>query len=204
MTPWHELRDAWEAAYLAENELQREAYRQAGITPKMEALPQGPKRTAWVNRLPAWYWEKGQEIEDTRYAIEDDLMPYPAPDLAAFAFKFLVAFGDDRDANHWTETLEADARRLLAQPAPDACWEAADAEVRRLDAAVTAVSDDAEGDRLSHELTSATHALIALKPTTVRQAVRRIELGLRGGPLSDIDPDALIDDAVKLTEASPC
>ncbi len=94
---------------------------------------------------------EAERLAGVRYEIEDRLMATPSPDAAGLAFKYLVARSGDREATHWDEMLEQEAR-LFAGPTPTPpliVWQAALADYRAKQAALDESDEgDAATDRL--------------------------------------------------------
>jgi hypothetical protein len=140
MNAWAALRAEYEAALTAER-----AHDVTRITPEIEALPCGPKRTAALAALGSDFWDEGERLQDARCAIEDPLMDTPSPDAAAFAFKFLVAFGRGRDGGPWAEMLEEEAKRFAFGSDPHRAW------LDERDVALVRCNSDEPGQDLSDE-----------------------------------------------------
>lgn len=105
--PWQALLETYQARLRDER-----AFYAANIAPFVDHLGVGPERSAAIDAIQKEIWAEDERLSELRCAAEDPLMDCSSPDASAFAFKFLVAYGDGRDANGWNDMLEAEARRL--------------------------------------------------------------------------------------------
>lgn len=92
-------------------------YREAKAAEDKFDVDSGIADATDLSVIPPATWAEIQRLTDIRGSTEDPLMAHPAPDLEAFAIKFLIAHADDRDANGWNPMLEAEALRLLGSKA---------------------------------------------------------------------------------------
>jgi len=67
------------------------------------------------DHIPAEFEAEIERLQNLRFDAEDALMVIPSPDGIAFARKFLIAYGDNRDANGWNDMLEAEAKRFVGE-----------------------------------------------------------------------------------------
>lgn len=109
---WVALVAAYEAA--REDEL---AWDRDHILPHFEGIDQ-ENVLEWrkaAEPITQEMWENSERLLDVRCKAEEALMACPSPNAEAFAFKYLVAHGDGREAGEWDNMLEAEARRLCGR-----------------------------------------------------------------------------------------
>lgn len=201
MSGWATHQAAYLAAKAAEDAFDA-AHIDRPMTEYHAAATEDAKAAAWA-RVTDEMWDESDRLQADRYAAEDALMEIPAPDLAAFALKYLIAHGDGRQMDCWDGQLDSDARRLATPPTNATQWAEAEARLGAAKAAVDAHKgpDGKKWDALVAAFSKAELQLVAIPPETLPQAVRRIEVALFSGPLHEIDTDEVIADAVRLTEA---
>ncbi len=98
---WTEARAAYLAAKTAEDEYDRDFY-----------MPAFHRCDAGGDSIPGDIETEIDRLQNLRHDAEGVLMDIPAPDAAGFAFKYLIARGDGRDANGWDGLLEREAKRF--------------------------------------------------------------------------------------------
>ncbi|GGE74988.1 hypothetical protein [Sphingomonas prati] len=76
-------------------------------------LPAFARYAANEADIPGDIEERSDALMNARFAAEEALMSVPAPDAAAFAFKYLVAYADGREAHQWDAALAAEAARFV-------------------------------------------------------------------------------------------
>ena len=101
---WAATRAYYEAARAVEQDYDRRVWG-----------PAWQQDNAGLSKVPASIEAEMERLQDIRCEAENVLLDTPAPDLAAFAFKYLICFDDDRDLNGHHEALCAEAKRLIAE-----------------------------------------------------------------------------------------
>lgn len=106
---WAALAAAYRAAQAAED-----AYDQSAIEPLFAGIDTNDQE-AWrraAKPITADMWDHLERLGDERLAAEKALMECPSPDASAFAFKYLIAYGNGRDLDCWDDLLEAEAKQF--------------------------------------------------------------------------------------------
>lgn len=101
---WTSARANYEAALAAERDFDARVYKPAAAVEDAGGPPVPPEIEGQDERL-----------NTALHSAERILLETPAPDLAAFAFKYLICYADDRGYDGYTAELCADAKRLLAE-----------------------------------------------------------------------------------------
>lgn len=191
---WSKLLEAYQKAKATEDNYSRvhiDPYYPEDLTPEQ-------RRNAG-NEISRDVWDEIKRLADIRSDAEEPLMAHPSPDATAFARKFLIAYGDERDANHWNDMLVEEASWFVGQPVTvtdDSRWAAAEAAVSAACHALESHDgSDEEACRLNNVFAEAQRRLCALEPVNAAQAIRQIEVALKDGELAGVDSQAIIDRA---------
>lgn len=154
MTVWSHLL----ATYRAARDVEKAFYAEH-IDPRLANLPIGAARNAAVDSIPPHVMETADALTDAREVAEEAMMNCTSPNAAAFACKYLVAHGDDRDScSRWDEMLETEANRL-SSPSVDPHR----ALMLKWHAAITAANngdEDADFSVIENEI-------LSTRPTTI-------------------------------------
>lgn len=101
---WSSARRAYDAARASELAYDKDVW-----TPAYEVLNAGG------GNIPSGVEAEMERRSDIRDAAENILLDLPARNLADFAFKFLICFGDGRERDAYNAELCAEAKRLIAE-----------------------------------------------------------------------------------------
>lgn len=184
------------AAYLAAKAAES-AYDNAHYYPAINAAKAQGECAVFDDRLTY----RSDQLADARSAAEDALMAVPAPDGAAFAFKYLVAHGDGRETDCWDGLLEQEARLMSSATAavdPHVPWLAErDALLTRYNLHGTG-NDDV--DQMVYDAARAVEKLILSTPAATKDGVlvkALLNIGGRWRPEAD-EEAAILDEAKAL------
>jgi hypothetical protein len=102
---WEDARRVLSAAVAAERDFDERIWNPAWKVEK-----------AGGERIPRHLNDEMERLQEVRWHAEATLLDMPAPSLAEFAVKYLICFDFGRDYNGYTESLCAEAKRLLGVP----------------------------------------------------------------------------------------